>query len=128
VFPKRAKKNALRFCKKCGQPVNGRRIVCEICNPNIIDWEQKTVADIHRKAKYQVSSQIRNIARSKYAKSGLPAICRNCGYEKHVEICHVRAISTFPDDTPISVINDVSNLVALCPNCHWELDHGLLKL
>ena len=25
-------------------------------------------------------------------------------------------------------INDISNLVALCPNCHWELDHGILVI
>lgn len=68
------------------------------------------------------------MARQTYTKSNLPRVCRNCGYDKHVEICHIRAINTFPDDTPISVVNDLANLVALCPNCHWELDHGLLRL
>jgi predicted restriction endonuclease len=24
-------------------------------------------------------------------------------------------------------VNELSNLVALCPNHHWELDHGLLS-
>ena len=28
----------------------------------------------------------------------------------------------------IKVVNDLSNLVNLCPNHHWELDHGMLNL
>jgi hypothetical protein len=26
------------------------------------------------------------------------------------------------------VVNSLENLIALCPNCHWELDHGLHSL
>jgi hypothetical protein len=55
-------------------------------------------------------------------------VCKNCGYDRHVEICHIRPINSFPEDTPVAVVNDLSNLVALCPNCHWEFDHGLLVL
>jgi hypothetical protein len=25
-------------------------------------------------------------------------------------------------------VNSLDNLVGLCPNCHWEFDHGLLQL
>jgi hypothetical protein len=52
--------------------------------------------------------------------------CEKCGYDKHVEIAHKRGISTFGGDTLISVINSKENLMALCPNCHWEYDHNLL--
>ena len=52
--------------------------------------------------------------------------CKNCGYSKHVEACHIKAISSFDLDTKVGVINDPSNIVLLCRNCHWELDHGLL--
>lgn len=128
VYPKRAKRNQPKFCKKCSKPIEGRRVVCADCNPNLIDWSQRTIADIHRVAKYQVSSHIRERARRTYSKSGLPYTCRNCGYDKHVEICHIKAIKDYPVDTLVSAVNDISNLVALCPNCHWELDHGLLKL
>ena len=50
--------------------------------------------------------------------------CEKCGYDKHFEICHKKAISSFPDDALISVVNDLNNLVSLCPNCHWELDNA----
>jgi predicted HNH restriction endonuclease len=28
----------------------------------------------------------------------------------------------------MSDVNNLDNLIALCPNCRWELDHGLLSL
>ena len=88
----------------------------------------RTLAEVQRSAKYQVNAHLRTIARRLYNNANLPRACHNCGYDKHVEICHIRAINSFPDDTPIAVINALENLVALCPNCHWEFDHGLLKL
>lgn len=54
--------------------------------------------------------------------------CFNCGYSKHVHICHKKPISDFDESTPVSVVNSKRNLVALCPNCHWEFDRGLLRL
>ncbi|MFN8530060.1 MAG: HNH endonuclease [Anaerolineae bacterium] len=79
-------------------------------------------------AKYQIAAQLRALARSAYEQSGAPRVCKNCGYAKHVEICHIKAISSFPPETLVEVVNDAANLVALCPNCHWEFDHGMLTL
>ena len=50
------------------------------------------------------------------------------GYDKHYEVCHIKAVSDFSEDTPITVINHIDNLVALCPNHHWEFDNGLLDI
>lgn len=49
--------------------------------------------------------------------------CQFCGYNKHVEVCHIKPIHTFSEDTLISVVNDPSNILVLCRNCHWEFDH-----
>lgn len=49
--------------------------------------------------------------------------CVKCGYDKHIEVAHVKSITEFDLDTPISIINHPTNLLALCPNCHWEHDH-----
>jgi hypothetical protein len=57
-----------------------------------------------------------------------PKKCYNCGYEKHVEVCHKTGINDFSLDVTISDINSKENLVLLCPNCHWEFDHNLLLL
>ena len=36
-------------------------------------------------------------------------------------------MSDFSDDAKISEINDIRNLIALCPNHHWEFDNGKLS-
>ena len=77
------------------------------------------------KRAYQKHSRIRDLARRAYDTSGLPKSCSVCGYDKHYELHHVKSIGSFAPTTPISIINDPSNLVALCPNHHWEADHIL---
>lgn len=125
AYPKR-KKITERFCKYCGKSTKSRSYVCTDCNPNKVDWSRRTVGEIQYAAKYQVSAALRTVARRVFKESQRPRICQNCGYEKHVEICHIQAINSFPPDTPVSVVSGPDNLVALCPNCHWEFDHGLL--
>ncbi|MFB2768481.1 HNH endonuclease [Pelatocladus sp. BLCC-F211] len=122
--PKKTKK--LRFCKHCGLEIIGRRTTCDSCNPFYVDWSSLTLADIKAKALYQHSARVRQIARNIYRQSDKPKKCAVCGYDKHYEVCHVKPIKDFSHNTPISQINDIDNLVALCPNHHWEFDNGLL--
>ena len=78
------------------------------------------------KRKYQISSRIRELAKNKTKTIERFKSCQNCGYNKHVEICHVKAIKDFSLETLISEVNDLNNLVGLCPNCHWKFDNGIL--
>lgn len=48
--------------------------------------------------------------------------CEKCGYAKHTELCHIKPIASFTDETLLSEINSRQNISFLCPNCHWELD------
>jgi len=73
-------------------------------------------------------SMIQKLARDAYCRSGKPLVCSVCCYDKHIEVCHVKSVRQFPGDTLLTAINSPDNLVALCPNHHWELDHGLLHL
>lgn len=57
-----------------------------------------------------------------------PLVCAVCGYSNHVEVAHKKPISAFDDNARLLEINDLNNLVYLCPNHHWELDHNNLKL
>lgn len=70
--------------------------------------------------------QVAEHARSVTAKR--TRVCRTCGYDKFVQCCHIKAVAKFPRDTLVAVVNHPENLVLLCPNCHWEFDHGLLSL
>lgn len=53
--------------------------------------------------------------------------CQVCDYSVVVQVCHIKPIHTFDLETPLKVINDPSNIAILCPNHHWELDHGFLS-
>ncbi len=127
AFPKR--KRQRYFCKTCGAEARYRRSYCENCDPTRRqDFSNITIAEIRSRAHYQANAWIRKLARRAYYESDKPKSCNRCGYTAHFEICHLRPIQDFPADTPMSVVNNLDNLVALCPTCHWEFDHGLLSL
>lgn len=53
--------------------------------------------------------------------------CCVCGYDKHIEIAHVKAVSDFSHNTLVKEINDIENIIPLCPNHHWEFDNGVIS-
>lgn len=73
-------------------------------------------------------SAIAKDSRFVYNNSDKPKCCYVCGYDKHIEIAHIKSVSSFDDETKVSDINNIDNLVALCPNHHWEFDNGLLNI
>ena len=126
-------------CKRCGCPVHlkrskhggfSRRKFCDKCkNIRECRFVDKTKAEIFKNRNWTAARVlISGHARKVYTQSGLPRICAICGYRPHVDICHRKAVWTFPDDTKLSVINAITNLVALCPNHHWEFDHGMMYI
>ena len=112
-------------CPQCGVLCWSKKGVCTNCrSKNATEkWKKERlgnkVYDNHKYAKYQY---VRHFARSIGLKTWDK--CCKCGYDKHIEICHIRPISDFPPETFLSEVNDISNLIALCPNCHWEHDHA----
>ena len=119
-----------RYCQRCGALIGEgqfcQRKYCDNCSSIKVDWSVITLDEVQNKATYQVSSRIRELARQ--ITNGLNRFkrCAVCGYTKHVEICHIKPIKDFSGDTPITEINNLSNLVGLCPNHHWEFDNHLL--
>lgn len=84
---------------------------------------------INMRSNYQsYRSSVRRDAEKIFSDSGIPRECAVCGYSHHVEIAHLRSVSSFPDDAKISEINSIDNLLPLCPNHHWEFDNGILSL
>ncbi len=61
-----------------------------------------------------------------YRKSSRLKACAVRGYNLHYEVCHIKPISAFLPTDFIADVNNLDNLVALCPNHHWEFDHGRL--
>lgn len=115
--PKRKKK--VFNCKSCGVVVADRRTVCDEClMPKDMSLEEAIYSNHHKSSAY---SLVRSRARAS-VKAEIQC-CESCGYEKHVEVCHIKAIHEFSTDTMISEINKRDNLKLLCPNCHWEFDN-----
>lgn len=124
---KRTKTKTCKVCKSLVDTTN--HTYCNKCYIEKHFISHKTLADAtgNRKDSNRYTG-IRGNGRLVYRDSGQPQCCKYCGYSKHVEICHIKDIANFPPDTLISEINDIANLVALCRNHHWELDHKLLTI
>lgn len=126
LVPKRKKSKP---CELCFQLICSSRKYCKDCfskkgssngRGDITLAEAATSYSKHHKS--STFALVRTRARTIAEKLGLNS-CAKCGYDKHVEIAHVKAISSFDMSTLISVVNAPENLMPLCPNCHWEYDH-----
>ena len=118
-------------CTKCNQSLPleiRRRILCSDC-AKYKDWSKVTIKELKDRHKTSdFHSQIRQLSRKEYFQSDRPKCCSLCGYSKYIEVCHIKAIKDFPEECVITEVNHENNLVALCRNCHWEYDHGLIEL
>ena len=77
----------------------------------------------NKSAQQHIYQGIRNRGHRILEREGRKKICHVCGYTKGIQVCHVKGIATFAPHTKIITINASTNLVYLCPNHHWELDH-----
>lgn len=109
----------------CGMDKELRSVRCLNCyTNNLLSKTKEDFQYINKNNKASKHTRIREQARKIAKENGLyEKGCNSCGYTKHVEICHIKPVSSFEDGTLITEINNVSNLVQLCPNCHWEFDH-----
>ena len=67
---------------------------------------------------FSARSCITKIAKRIMKNSNRPKVCKNCGYSKHVEVCHIKSVSSFIGEATLLDINHENNLIYLCPNCH----------
>jgi len=126
------KKIRTRVCRVCTNLVMHSRTV--FCEEHFYErktsetYKKMTLEDYRNtisvagKHPSWVHAHIRNFARSwlKHLKT-LP--CASCGYDKHVELAHIKALSSFPDSALLGEVNSEDNIIQLCPNCHWEFDN-----
>lgn len=124
--PKRKSKAPITLvCEHCGVafdvPTSSyRRMYCDNCKgaSHRCGNRTKASADWQRR---DVRSHAISIMR------GREKVCGICGYSKFVEICHIKSVAEFPDEATFAEINHPDNLAYLCPNCHWEFDHGMIS-
>ena len=114
-----------KICKTCNDLIYSDRTYCPTCFKNRIDL--KRIEDIATKTGNKCSqhSYLRSLARQSLKKSGRIFECQFCKYSKYLECAHIKPVSSFPMNTLVSVVNNLSNLVWLCPNCHKEHDESI---
>ncbi len=122
-----------KSCERCFVSICHKGKYCDGCRYkyNRVTGEDYSVTTIgelrNRYTKYAFHAKIRGLARYIYKKDKRPMCCLICGYSKHVDICHIKAISQFGDGCYVSDVNKLENLMSLCKNHHWEFDNNFLS-
>lgn len=141
LFPKKTKYRRPRICRICDasffcSPTHKVFKLCQACLPQ---WRDGSINKNTRLGAFLRAPSVKNKHpswKSAYVrmfnriwnKHMLHLPCRKCSYFKHVELCHVRDITSFPLSTPVGIVNAESNIIQLCRNCHWEFDHGMFTI
>lgn len=126
------KRKTKRKCIVCGAFVSTHRNArCDIHTQEYkesIEFKNKTLREYQNRDSVKdkppswINSHVRNFARS-WLKHLTKLPCAKCGYDKHVELAHIKAVSEFDLDAKLGDIHSESNVIQLCPNCHWEFDN-----
>ena len=100
---------------------------CSILCSMELGMKQRTMKEAIQRVGSNTYDAIRKNARA-YSKHFFPAKCMICDYDKHYEVCHVKDLKDFTREETVYEVNNKTNLIHLCPNCHWEFDHNQLDI
>jgi len=148
---RRGRKLKYDVCQKCGAKLpkikssSGKgylkRRYCELClpivqrqnvqkrHPNRLPdlIETMTLREVRKiKGRAATRTSITKHAKLVYEASNKPKHCILCNFLPVYQLCHKTPVASFPKDTLISEVNNLDNLVALCPNHHILFDTELL--
>lgn len=93
-----------------------------------VDWDNTKIEDIPASKFVWISQRLRNKSRTIYLRSNRKKGCAFCDYSNHFEVHHIVSISNFDRSQKASEVNDLNNLIALCPNHHHDADHGIISV
>lgn len=117
-------------CQNCNEPISAGASRCRKC-VNTVDLTGITLGEyLGEHTCYKDCNKYTAVRSLGYAKNKklqkLP--CQKCGYDRHVDICHIKPVSSFSLNDLLDDIHHPSNILVLCRNCHWEFDHQMLEL
>lgn len=141
--------NSSCFAKYNNQKRNNKKYYCQICGTEISSKSKKYCEKCRNTLKRKSSTKLLQITKGEIFKErgyfkARSCICKQaryifkrenehpkcivCGYDKFIEACHIKAVAEFEDTATLEEINNINNLVGLCPNHHKEFDNGLLDI
>jgi len=59
--------------------------------------------------------------------AGVKPVCKVCGYDKYVEVSHIKHIKFFIVTTLLKEVNAITNLSYMCPTHHKEYDRNIMS-
>lgn len=132
----KARAKPIKYCKTCNIRIGLRSSYCRAhgtpiskIGDDIREWSQVKIGDLRGiYGTIGAHRRLRESARRVYKNNNGIKVCKICKYSQHINVCHIKAVSDFDDITPVDIVNAFTNLVALCPNHHWEFDNGKIHL
>ena len=135
TIKKKNKNYKKKQCATCTNVIHFYSIHCGQChmltereiirNTTLNEYHQKI--SVLGKHPSWINAQIRQFNRS-WNKELTKLPCAYCTYDKHVELAHIKAVTSFDGHNTIGEVNELPNIIQLCRNCHWEFDNGLLSI
>ena len=120
------KRKRSKYCAgNCGKKILSSRMYYPECRS--VD-NKVTISSVIYKTHHKSSAYALIRSRARAVMKDVPQVCTICKYDKHVEVAHIKSISSFPKETLLEEVNARSNLILLCPNCHWEFDNGITSI
>jgi len=85
---------------------------------------ERTLKELRKahKTKASFNKAMRMDARERKKKVSSNWQCENCGENRVLDVCHIKAIADFDELARIEEINGPDNIKILCPTCHRLLD------
>ncbi len=121
---RRAEKKPNLLCA-CGNQMDFRAVTCHAC----IARRKRDTALSKPISEFRVTkdgrylyNDIRKWAKRLMAEWYAEKECHICGFDHTVHTCHIRPITSFPEDATMREVNSRENLIYLCPNHHAMLD------
>jgi hypothetical protein len=132
----KVRKGEAKYCPKCSKnEIFNKETSCLECkfearfgNTAKDDYSTVTLQNLRdRYSVQQYHAKVRGHSRSVFKMNRGEMKCSECGYDKHVDIAHIKDIKEFSMNTIVAEVNSMSNLVALCKNHHWEFDNPVIS-
>lgn len=108
------------YCKECFKIEAGKPIL------------EKTLRELTASSDTSIRfNAVRAHARKFMKQSNIVKECIKCKtneFKDILEVCHIKALKDFSEETLIKEVNSLNNLIYLCPSHHTLLDKGLITI
>ena len=138
-YPKREKTSTAEICPICGGKKSRASGICSECNRkkrenDVMSHELGYYIGYDKKLPYitRRCTEIRKVAREIMENNKdvekVCACCHNHEFDDVLEVHHIKGIAEFSPYDKVSKVNELKNLVWLCPTHHRMVERGLIEL